>query len=243
MSEARDESRDLHDRIDAGRAFLRGQRLEAALIEFDAAYDAAVAERAMASPDADSAGLHDFVSAAYWRSAVYNQLRMKREAEQQTYELLSLVTEGQAGLTAAEHGLIYYARGRYYLEFGGFHDAISCFDSALTWDVALERAIRDRIRVYRATDWSHALYYAMEAVRALPDSRDVRVEYMNALLDARLWAQAEGEAREFLANYPGGQSVGLVLLARAQRRASSRAFMYSTRTSRLSGRARTASIA
>ena len=215
VSVSHDDSRDIRDRIGAGRALLCAHQPEAALREFEAAYDAATAVLATASLNADSAALHDFVSAAYWRSAALNQLRMWSQAEQQTYELVKLATDEQVGLTATEYGLIHYARGRYYFEAGGLYDAIACFESALRWDNTLLRALRDRVRAYRSTDRRAALYYAIQAVQIIPDSFDLHVELTVALLDGQLWVQAEREASDLAARYPHQEPVALVLLARA----------------------------
>ena len=170
---------------------------------------------AAAVQEADSDALHDFVSAAYWRSAAFNKLCMWSQAEQQTYDLVKLTIDEQVGLTAAEYGLIHYARGRYYLEAGGFYDAIACFESALRWDNTLLCALRDRVRAYRSTDRDAALYYAMQAVQVIPGSFDLHVELTVALLDARLWVQAEREATALATPYQHQQSIALVLLARA----------------------------
>ena len=215
MPEARDDMLYIADRVNAGRAFLRDHRPEDALREFEAAYDLAIAALTRVSLDVDSTALHEFVSSSYWRSAAFNQLRMWLQAEEQTYELVKLAIDEQAGLTSAEYGLIYYARGRCYLEAGGLYDAIVCFESALRWDSTLLRASRDRIRAYRTTDGSAALYYAMQAVRDMPNSFDLRAELTAALLDARLWGQAEAEASDLAARFPRQEPVALVLLARA----------------------------
>src|ERR1700690_563934 len=215
MFETHDDSLYVHDRIGAGITFLRNRQSEDALREFEAACDTATAALARASLNSDSAALHDFVSAAYWRSAAFNQLRMWPHAEQQTYDLVKLTIDEQVGLTAAEYGLIHYARGRYYLEAGGLYDAIACFEKALHWDSTLLRPLRDRVRAYRSTDRQAALYYAMQAVQVIPDSFDLRVELTVALLDARLWVQAEREASGLVTRYPHQQPVALTLLARA----------------------------
>ncbi|MGA2829503.1 MAG: hypothetical protein ABSF03_25725, partial [Streptosporangiaceae bacterium] len=140
---------------------------------------------------------------------------MWSEAEQQTYELLKFTYDEHSKLTPAEHALIYYGRGRYYLEASGYYDAIACFDSALGQDDSLERALRDRVRAYRGTDHQAALFYAMQAIRVAPNSFGVRAELVRALLDAGLWVQAEGEARALVADYPDRQPATLLLLARS----------------------------
>ena len=72
--------------------------------------------------------LHDFISAAYWRSAAFIQLRMLPQADEQTNNLLKFAVDKPAQVDASEHGLIHYARGRYYLETRAAYDAITCFE-------------------------------------------------------------------------------------------------------------------
>ena len=201
--------------VATGRSFLCNHRPEDALPIFEVAYEAAREELASESPDATAGALSHFVHCAYWRAAAFTQLRMWSEAEQQTYELLKFTYDEHSKLTPAEHALIYYGRGRYYLEASGYYDAIACFDSALGQDDSLERALRDRVRAYRGTDHQAALFYAMQAIRVAPNSFGVRAELVRALLDAGLWVQAEGEARALVADYPDRQPATLLLLARS----------------------------
>jgi tetratricopeptide (TPR) repeat protein len=215
VPEPRDHSPDVLGRIAAGRGFLRARRPADALREFEAAYDASKAALDRSATGAGPAALRDFVTAAYWRSAAFNQLSMLTQADEETSSLLRFTADEGTRLGAAERGLIHYARGRYYLERHALYDAIACFENALDLDNTLERALRDRIRAYRSIDSHAALYYAMQAAQDWPESFDLRHMLLLSLLDAGLWGLAEHEARALVAEYPHQQPTALTSLAQA----------------------------
>src|ERR1700691_5357768 len=161
---------DGHDEISTGRKLLRSGQYADALQEFEGAYVVARKEMAATTANVAVVVLHRFVNCAYWRAAAFTKLCMWPQVEDQTYELLKL-SEEHVELTSAERALIYYARGRYFLEVDsfGFDDALWCFVNALRWEGTLERALRDRVRLSRRTNSHAALYYAMRAIQVVPE--------------------------------------------------------------------------
>lgn len=207
----RDEAaEDIQVLLEAGRGLLHAGMAEAALREFDAAYDIAIEWQAEASPDA----LNALVQCGYWQAAGRVRNGDWKSAEAKTYELLRLTITGATELTADDYCAIYYARGRCYLDFGWFDDAIACFDWALEHDPAHMRALRDRVRAGRGGDWRSAHAGAVAAVAVLPESLELRAELAWALLGAQRIVEAEAEARDILKNSPVGRPTAHVLLAR-----------------------------
>jgi tetratricopeptide (TPR) repeat protein len=208
-----DDKEDISVLLDAGQALLRAGRAEAALREFDDAYDIAIAWRVEA--DAGQDALEALVQCACWQAVGHSSNDDWESAEAKTYELLQLTLDTAAELTPSDHCAIYYTRGKCYLEFGGYDDAIACFDWALAHDASHTRALRDRVRASRGIgDWADAHAHAVAAIAADPDSVDLRVELVKTLLDTQSADEAEAEARDILQNVPERQSMAYLLLAR-----------------------------
>jgi tetratricopeptide (TPR) repeat protein len=198
--------------LEAGRSLLRAGAAAPALREFDAAYDIAI--ECLDETDGNAAALSALVRCAYWQAAAQTRNRDWGLADEKTYELLRLAIGAPSGLTGSDCCAIYYARGRCYLDFGGFDDALACFDTALSYDGAHSRALRDRVRACRGTGDQLAGYeHAVRAVQAVPGSFDLRVELVNASLDVHSIDKAEAEARALLSTFPDRRCQVLVLLA------------------------------
>ena len=193
------------DLVAQGRSQLRDGDVNDALGTFETAVGLA-SERLTDAPD-DPMVAGQYITCCYWRAAALIRLRLWPAAEYRTHELVQLASD-----THAAH----YARGRYYLEAGGFDDAIACFEQALAYDPEHERSLRDRVRALRRSGLVEtACESAESAVARIPDSLPLRSELVSALLAAGRYAEADKVAIDANNEFPG-RAETLVMLARVQ---------------------------